>query len=404
MKRCILLSFLLSCLWCVCAWADAAPIACIMTGEDVGNGYEYTVPGIGSFTVNAMEEETLPAVVFNIEDGCFPVLLRDGEPVDFNGGMVIDVGSYELRLYGSEEKNGNYGVFRFSIENDYTDTLEEAGKDFRVEKNPPLTMKYMEEKGMFRYTLPDGAYFEINVPVGGFTRRQVQVNLSDQLHIYQIYCDGEPVPFSEEQVFAKTGSYEIIARDNEVGLDGDVSYRVAIGFHIYLTQTMNISHINAPLGLTIASVSLNGVPMETHGNYLHMEEDGTYLAAFADNQGTVRWEMEFTRDTVPPRLDFDRQVDGMTVQEPVTFTVSEPAAQIHILRNGAEATASLNRIAANGSYRLEVSDQAGNVREYSFVLRAGYTVFDKRMVIIPLLLLLAAGGAFAYNRRSIRVL
>ncbi len=58
------LLFLLS--WTRTVFAEGTPIPCIMTGEDVGNGYEYTVPSIGSFTINGMEGETFQAAVFSL--------------------------------------------------------------------------------------------------------------------------------------------------------------------------------------------------------------------------------------------------------------------------------------------------------------------------------------------------
>lgn len=383
-------------------------IPCIMTGEDVGNGYEYTAPGIGSFTVNGMEGETLQAAAFEIEEGCVPVLYRDGQEAAFESGMILDSGEYELRLYRTEERSGSYGVFRFSVENDLTEALGEGGKVI-IEEDPPLTMEYDEKEKRFRYFLPDGQYFDTNVPVGGWSREQASITMSDGLNVYQVYRDGELWDASEGLNFNRTGSYEIIVRDNELGLDGEISYKLSIGFTLYLERTMDLSHINAPQGLAVAQVLLDGAGVQEaaagdQGAYLHLEKDGEYQISFRDPQGRVCWRMEFERDTIAPYLIFAEPVDGRFLTEPVSYIPSEGNARVRILRNLEEVQAPANRIAVSGVYHVEISDEAGNTRDYDFSLRIGHSVWSIKLIIIPLFLLAAAGSAFVYWQRNMRVL
>ncbi len=398
--------FLLSFLWLMTAFAQGGPIPCVMTGEDVGNGYEYTVSGIGSFTVNGTEGETLQAAVFDLDENCFPTLWQDGQETGFQDGIVLDPGSYELRIYSTPERDGNYGVFTFQIDNDYTEALRSAANSGQVtvEENPPLTLKYNEKEGLFRYMLPDGQYFDTNVPVGGWFRGQARLSLSDGLMAFQVRRDGELTDFSDGLMFNQPGSYEIVMKDNLLGLAGEVSYHVTIGFRLYIDRTMNLSHINAPMGLSVASVLLDGEPVESGEDFFHTEQDGQYKILFAEPGGKGFWEMNFTRDTVAPALRFDRYVDQCFLDGPVTFTSSEPMATTRILRNRQEAYASMGQIAANGVYHVEVKDQAGNMRDYDFSIQNRYSVWNKKLLVIPFAILLLGAAGFVYWRRTIKVL
>lgn len=392
--------------WPGTAFAQGDPITCVMTEEDVGNGYEYTVPGIGVFTVNGMEGETFQAAAFDMGEECFPVLYEGGEETEFEDGLVIDPGNYELRIYGTAARDGDYGLFRFQVENDYTESLKSISDSANVviEDDPPLRVNFLEDKGMFRYTLPDGQYFEANVPVGGWARGKLFLSLSDGLSALSVRRDGEAVDFTEGLDFNQAGSYEVMMMDNILGTQGDISYRVRAGFQIYKAGAMNLSHVNAPLGLFVGSTFLEGQPVETGREFFHMEKDGSYRIVFEDEGGEALWEMEFVRDGTAPALFFDPYADGMLLHDQVSYKASQPEAKIRIWRNHQEVVAPLNRIAVNGVYHVEARDEAGNVRDYDFSIQIQYHLWDKRLLIIPFLLLLLAGGCFAWWRRNLRVL
>ncbi len=400
--------------------AAGTAIPCIMTAEDVGNGYEYTVAGIGKFSVNGLEGETLSAAAFTAERDCAMVFYKDGSLAEVDGGMVLDPGAYEMRLYRASdtEQKGDYGSFLFAIDNDYAATLERMDpENLVVVENPALELTVEEPSLLqgqqggrrFRYMLPSGESFVMNVPQGGWSRGEVKLETSPGLNVYMVRLDGEPLDFSDGMTFNQTGSYEILVRDNELGTSGNVSYSVTICFTLYVSKTMNISHINAPMGLRLAAAYRDGVEASSQegiigSDFIHLEADGSWVLEFADPAGNVVWDMELERDATAPYLRFSQETDGKTLAEAVSFTPSEVDAQIHIYRNGERAVASKNQIAVNGVYHIEVMDGAGNVRDYDFSVGIRHTLKDKKLVIIPVVLLLAAGAVLLYWRKNIQVL
>ena len=53
----------------------------------------------------------------SLEDGCEAELFRDGYEADFNDGVILENGSYELRIYKAGAEQGGSGVFHFTVEN-----------------------------------------------------------------------------------------------------------------------------------------------------------------------------------------------------------------------------------------------------------------------------------------------
>lgn len=336
--------------------------------------------------------------------------------------MVGRAGEYSLPLEGTEEGLDTADGISDSPEDelesleDYSDMMEEELRrllneqqytDVDIVENPDLELSYNENTGMFRYTLPDGEYFEMNVPLGGWARTRAYLKTSEGLNVYQIWHDGELVSVGGMNEFLQVGDYEITVMDNEVGMSGSIGYKVSISFHLYLNERLSLTHINVPMGLFLEDAALDGDSLEAvtgRENYLHLEKDGRYVLQFADGEGNRCFQMEFVRDTVPPALYFDCPVDGMLLTEPVTFTPSERQAQIDIWRNLQTAYTSANVIAMRGDYRMEVSDDAGNVRDYEFTLHPDLVIWDKRLLIIPCVALAAVVISFFYWRRNMRVI
>ena len=407
-KTCLILA---ACFFCtvlgpaVPSKADPIELECVLTAEDVGNGYEYTIPGIGTFTVNGRDGETLSAAVFSLEDGCEAELFRDGYEADFNDGVILENGSYELRIYKAGAEQGGYGVFHFTVENSYGDMASYDRENVVQVSNPEMELSYSAESGQFTYTLPDGEYFRSTVPFGGWAGIRAQVETSGNMNVYRVLKDGEPQDFSEGLVFTQPGSYRITMWDNELGLNGDTSYRIDYCFVLYSSRPQNVSHINAPMGFEVESVSWNGVSQGTADpSFAHLELDGTYEITFLAPEAGARWSMRLTRDTTAPALWFSEDISGGRAEDYLDFIPSDPDCQIDILWNGQQAEAYGSRLAMDGRYVITVTDQAGNSREYDFTLRKGFSIWSGYMIIIPVLLAAAAGGTILYWRRHMRVL
>lgn len=395
---------------CLCspaaAYAEGAPLTCVLEAEDVGNGYQYSIPGIGGFSVNCTDGETVSAAVVTLEEGCEARLYRNGYEMDFGDGILFDKGAYELQIFRRENPDGDYGQFHITVENSYGELFDREYSELRLTRNPEMELDVDGETSMYQYTLPDGTYIRCDVPQGGQSGTAARMELSEKLNLYRVLRDGEPVEAPQGLLFDRPGSYQVTVWDNELGLDGPDAYRVDYCFTLYGQGGRSISYINAPMGFYTEQVIRDGQILKNDsGNSVHLESDGSYELRFAQKGGDARWTMKFKRDTTPPCLNFLQELNpDEVIREEVSYIPSEAGTRIRVYRNGQLVETMDNRIAVDGAYQIVVSDAAGNEREYRFVLREGFDVITKEWMIIPLVLLAAAAGCIVYWRRTMRVL
>lgn len=390
------------------ALAAGTEVPLFLVAEDVGNGYRFEAKGIGGFTSNGKAGETVTAAAITVDSGVRAELLKNGEPTEFEtDSLIIENGEYELFLYSEHDKEGAYYArYDFSVKNEFEGLLQPESHETAVIENPETSVSYNTDREMFEYRLPDGKKFWLSIPAGGMGRVAVRLELSDGVHAYIMEKDGENVLMPENMVFAEAGSYRIKLLTNELGTDGEESYQFMVPFFVLQGGPQNISVVNAPNSFLIQSVTLNGRALiSDKKEYVQMKQDGTYVIEFTGKEDpTMFYEIKLLRDTTPPCLLFSVPVDGATLKESLSYTVPEPGTVIELFHNGAAVTASKNIIAQDGVYRMVVTDKAGNSREYNFVMKQGYRVFDYRMVILLAVLLAAGAGLMLYWRRNMRVL
>lgn len=387
-------------------FAEGKAIEAVLTQEDVGNGYEYTVPGIGRFYVNGKMDETLNAAVISIQGEAVPELYMDGKKVEFDGGVILNSGSYELRLFSPDMPEGDYGVFRFSVKNDYNVGMAafSAGQLEEIE-NPKLELLSYSEDGFFSYSLPDGKTFQTSIPVGGWSSQPLKLREAEGITVYRVLKNGEAVDFIDGLNFYEDGSYQVTMRSNELGLEGNKSYLLRLNFRIVSSDRLNISHLNAPMGFQAVSIVKDGQEKAaSRKDCIHLSEDGKYQLNFLSEDGKIIWRMIFTRDTIPPHLTFSAPITGEELEQEVSFLPSEENCRIQIRRNLKEISNYRNLLTEDGSYNIEIIDSVGNARSYDFVIHKKQEWSFLYWFIIPAVFLAAAGGVIVYWRRNMRVL
>lgn len=388
------------------AFADTrAPI--VLLEEDTGNGYRYEAVGIGTFTVNGKDYETIPLAVIELETEMDARLFRDGEEVSFQDAeLILEEGSYELYLYPPGQTEGLCGVYHFNVENSFQDMLGEIQTESETVENPPLELTYEKESGLFTYTLPDGKYIQMNVPMGGTARHSAKLILSEGLTAYTMRKDGEAAFVPEELAFYEPGHYEILVLESAFSMTDPVVYRTEIWFTLKNTGPEDISLVNAPYGLWITAVRFEGEELEERDmRSMVLKRDGTYEFEFSrEGTRTAVWSDTILRDTAAPALRFEFPVEGRVLKKEVKFLPPGRGVSMQILCNGMEATASQNRIGQSGRYEITVWDGAGNSRTYHFEVKLGVKIFSREMIIVLIVLLLAVGALMVYWRRNMRVI
>lgn len=345
----------------VCAAQAMTPTLVV---EDQGNGYVYAVGTAGTFSINIQPEEVASAVFLSVDDTLYPVLLQDGVEISCDD-VLFNQGSYQLLLYSNENKEGDYGYFPFTIENDYGGILGGNLSAITLNYNPDLVTTYAQDTGRFTYTLPDGQSITATVARDGNATASATLTLSENMRLVSIYRDGSYIADTALS-FAVSGSYLLVMRSNEFGTNGNECYEVMFPFTIGETVVQS-AIFQAPYAMEVLAVTIDGVPSILFSDdYVFLQKDGTYEVEFALTGTDVTFSHSFLRDTTPPAMSFDPPIDQGVVSTELSFQLSEPTAQVELRRNGSSVFASRNTIVADGTYAATVQDVYGNARTYAF--------------------------------------
>lgn len=324
------------------------PSVCVHANEAAGSGQVYQVPGLGEMT----EED------------------------------IAGLGEITQELIsGYQGADTTYGV--------------------TVVREPDTLLTYNEAASRFRYTLPDGEWIECNVPQGAFCRGSVVFNTSSNISSLSALRDGKS--YTPASPYQESGSYTVTFWDISVDGDANTAYRFDYVFTICSDPRMNISLVNAPQGMEIEELSYNGRIQEiSDKGCALLVRDGDYHILFGGDG--VYYEMNFTRDTIPPVLEI---VPGYryrtTVTENPHWMITEQGTNVTVKRNYTEETMPYGELLLNGFYQLIAEDAAGNARIYEFTVKAPLPFFTPKMLIIPSLLILAAIALALYARRNMNV-
>lgn len=271
--------------------------------------------------------------------------------------------------------------------------------------NPKLKMN-MTDDGNIRYTLPNGSYYDVTAPNGIITGSPVTFYHSSDV-VGFIKKDGERVASSNSWHFSEPGNYQIQMLFYRVGegSNGNV-YEVNHSFIIAGDTLGNFGMVTAPDGFRITSVKKDGVPQTIQNSKgVFLESDGLYEIRYQDiATECVYIVTSFERDTTAPFLMFSKEIGNGPVNGPVEFFTNDASDIVYVSYNGNTAAAVSNILTAEGVYSLEVRDHVGNGRAYQLEIQRDYKLFDSKLIILALILLLGSGIQFLLLRREMKVI
>ena len=284
-------------------------------------------------------------------------------------------------------------------------TFDELGREKIV--NPPLTMK-MVQNGNIRYTLPNGDYYEVNVPNGTITERPVIFDPSADV-VAVVTKDGESSSLFNSWHFSEPGNYQIKLVFYQFEAEGaeDLNvYEVNHYFTITGSKINNIGAVPAPDGFEIISAKRDGVPLTIDNpKCLFLGGDGKFEIRYRDTAtGSIYATSSFNRDTTAPFLTFSKEIAEGEVEGPVEFYTGDIKDKVYTFYNGHSGEAVTNELSIPGDYVLKVVDDAGNGRIYSLKIKQTYRILEPKTIILALVLLLGAGASLLFLRRDTKVI
>ncbi len=255
---------------------------------------------------------------------------------------------------------------------------------------------YDKSGNMYRYYYSSGDGFSISVPIGGWSNYAVAIKVDENVQLLNILRDGivlSDIPGEDGAYFFREyGKYEF----QVAGIDKGKTAIIPGTFRIVSpTERVSESFIWTPEGYTLSGIRCDGnkaPALDTR--FVSLVKDGTYEIDYkpvADlNNKLPNYSIYFVRDTTPPIIRFDGDIQKGHFSGNVTYSVVEPDTEVKIYYNGQQAVSENHVLAAAGDYYITATDPSGNTREYSFIiLRKGHVPWQLITVFFCVLILMS---------------
>ena len=255
------------------------------------------------------------------------------------------------------------------------------------------TVSYDREKRAFIHSsLRDQIYS--NVASGMIVAEPVWIIIPEGL-LFRLYKNGELLENVSYAEISEPGAYTLVSAEADSG--GEI-----MRFTIVSPVTGKISRFQVPDGFVISSAMCNGSSIATERTYVDMVLEGDYDISYRCPVTEAVYMFRVTVDHTPPVLALAEVGEDGTAKGPVDISDLEPDAQIGIWLNEREIEYE-PVLTQSGRYRIVVTDAAGNMSSYEFMIRVYFTTSS----IILFIAILAVGvglGIYAlYSRRHMRI-
>lgn len=270
---------------------------------------------------------------------------------------------------------------------------------YAEEKNGEVTitssMKYDSLSNRFIYYIPESDSLRIisNVADGMYLSSPAEINFSIK-GSGTVYHDGKEITEKSQNTFSDTGRYDV--RINAGGEE-----RTVFSFTIVGEKINNIYSYNIPEGFSLKSVLWNENEKSVNSSYVDLTEEGIYKITYQCNRTGIPYVLETEIDRTAPVLLLNGVVDGIA-EGPVDISDYGEENKVLIYLNN-EQTKFSTELTVVGSYRILISDPAGNTTEYIFDI-IPYLNTNAKIVIAALIIAIVALGIYLYvGKKKLRV-
>lgn len=271
--------------------------------------------------------------------------------------------------------------------------------------DPPMTLLVPETEELLDYTLPHGGRFSTSVPRGMTVTEPVTFKPVENA-ILTVRRNGSGIEASKDGIYSQPGKYHIrmviLPTSSE---EGSGLWEVNFRFTILPEEVSLLNLLEAPEGFDIEKIELNGkqiAPDNPKWHFLH--GDGRYRVRFAQEGGTLTYDISFKRDTQAPLFTISPVPDKKEMKDTVYLELAEDMASLEMYYNGKMAPIPIKRLELAGLYQFRLWDKAGNERYYQIRIAERLRPPSTKAIIITLLGVGAAAGWFFYLRRHPRFL
>ncbi len=246
-------------------------------------------------------------------------------------------------------------------------------------------MAFNLRTGEYVYSIANGKNSVVaTVADGMVTDQAVSISTDDGVSL-TLYRDGEELSGVDFSSITATGDYSLKSRS------GDMEEGV-MAFSIIGSSVSRYSTFTAPNGFLLESVTLDDKPQIIAGSTADISQEGTYDIHYTCPAISKTYTLSFYVDRTAPEITLNGVDKDGKARGPVTIDGISEGDSIYIYREGEQVEYN-GVLKAPGSYRVVVSDSAGNEAEHVFRIMI---YLDSNSIIFFLVVVAVIASLIAY--------
>ena len=182
-----------------------------------------------------------------------------------------------------------------------------------------------------------------------------------------------------------------------------------MAFTIVGKTTNAVSVFTPPDGFYLTSVTRDGEEIYHDRYNARMETEGLYHVEYECIATDVVYTLDTTIDRTPPELTFEGRInEEWQVRSALGFAGLEEGGSILLLRSGVQVEPEIKSdgtgtVYDSGNYVMQVFDEAGNMKEYRFVILTYFTVSSLIFIALAVVILVSIGIYILIKRKNLRI-
>ncbi|MGP1433427.1 MAG: hypothetical protein ACTTKP_04030 [Catonella sp.] len=254
--------------------------------------------------------------------------------------------------------------------------------------------------GFFKNALKSGDVFLTNVANGSITNQSVMIAKSDTL-TFKLFKDGKLVEdFNPGSYLEEAGSYALYPDSEALSFKAAYkeikpvfTFRIIGSSPVRDLGILPLSPDTKLIDIQINGKSYTDAAFGKTGQMLKLWKDGSYKITTTDKGG--EHTLDVTLDRVSPKL----QVTLLENQAQVKY-LSDDIVHFELYKDKTLETEgeSIDIIEGAGTYRLIVTDRAGNRSEATFSIK--YQINQAAVIAIVIVIILIIAGVFFFKRMN----
>ena len=351
------------------------------------------------------------------EEGVYCVVATDAVGNESEAAFTIDKTAPVLTLNGVENGEKTNGNISIAVTDDATDVkVYLNGTEISYELGSDL-----KDEGEYKASAIDtlGNIVEVSFTIdktapeivltgvenNGKTNGTVAVTVAEETAMVKVYLNDAEIEYVFSSELSDEGVYRVTAMDDIGNVAESTFFIDKTAPAIALKGVANAGKTNSNVTITVADdatefkVFLNGKEISYKAGK-ELKDEGAYKATVKDELGNAV-EVSFIIDKTAATLVLNGVENGGKTKGEVSLSDLSETATVVVVKDGETVVYTLGELLNEaGRYAITVTDECGNVSEYSFEITKGISGWAITGIVVGGLVVIAGAVFIILKKRG----